>query len=109
MPAASLIALSFLHCRHWMAAVGVLAAGVAFCGFEFNGYLVNPLDIAPRYAGIMIGLARTIGATAGFASPFLVTLITSEVSGLKAFNRTQAPALQNVLRIRSSVQHRNTR
>ena len=62
-----------------MAAVGVLAAGVAFSGCEFNGYMVNPLDIAPRYAGVIIGLAKSIGSVAGFVSPFLVQIITSEV------------------------------
>eukprot|EP00918_Siedleckia_nematoides_P046063 GHVU01100961.1.p1 GENE.GHVU01100961.1~~GHVU01100961.1.p1 ORF type:complete len:789 (+),score=51.77 GHVU01100961.1:92-2458(+) len=78
MPAGALIALSFLPCKHWMAAVGVLAAGVAFSGFEFNGYMVNPLDIAPRYAGVIIGISKTVGAIAGFTSPFLVHTITSE-------------------------------
>ena len=38
-------------------------------GFVYAGFQVNILDIAPRYAGIVMGICNSIGSAAGFLSP----------------------------------------
>ena len=45
-------------------------------GFVYAGFQVNILDIAPRFAGIVMGICNSIGSVAGFLSPMLVGFIT---------------------------------
>lgn len=47
------------------------AAGIVYAGFQ-----VNMLDIAPRNASIVMGIANGTANTAGFLSPMLVGFIT---------------------------------
>ncbi|XP_073241577.1 vesicular glutamate transporter 3-like [Porites lutea] len=46
----------------------------------YPAYTVNMLDIAPRYASIIMGICNTIGTTAGFVSPTVVGFITQHQS-----------------------------
>ncbi|KAJ8976161.1 hypothetical protein NQ317_002049 [Molorchus minor] len=52
-----------------------LSIGVAFSGFAISGFNVNHLDIAPRYASILMGVSNGIGTIAGCICPFVVDLI----------------------------------
>ena len=63
-----------------------LVLGVGFSGVNATGYAVNHLDIAPRYAGLLMGLSNTFGSMPGFLSPMLTGYIAhSKV--LHQFNR----------------------
>lgn len=53
-----------------------LTLGVAFSGFAISGYNVNHLDIAPRYASILMGLSNGIGTLAGMVCPIVIDFIT---------------------------------
>ena len=49
----------------------------------FNGSsnltnLINAHDIAPNYAGTIYGIINTVGTTAGFIAPLVVTYFTQE-------------------------------
>uniref|UniRef100_A0A336M060 CSON006318 protein n=1 Tax=Culicoides sonorensis TaxID=179676 RepID=A0A336M060_CULSO len=57
-------------------AVTALTLGVAFSGFAISGYNVNHLDIAPRYASILMGLSNGIGTIAGIICPIVIDHIT---------------------------------
>ena len=58
--------------------VAFMCIAVAFFGLSFTGFMVNPLDIAPKYAGIIIGLSNCISTTPGFIGPSLVGIITRD-------------------------------
>lgn len=58
--------------------VSFMCIAVAFFGFSFTGFMVNPLDIAPRYAGIIIGISNCVSTTPGFIGPSLVGIITKD-------------------------------
>ncbi|XP_065355466.1 vesicular glutamate transporter 1 [Calliphora vicina] len=63
----------FLFVAHSDTATGAMFAltcGVAFSGFAISGYNVNHLDIAPRYASILMGLSNGIGTLAGIIVPY---------------------------------------
>uniref|UniRef100_A0A1B0A1J9 Major facilitator superfamily (MFS) profile domain-containing protein n=1 Tax=Glossina pallidipes TaxID=7398 RepID=A0A1B0A1J9_GLOPL len=63
----------FLFVAHSNTATGAMFAltcGVAFSGFAISGYNVNHLDIAPRYASILMGLSNGIGTLAGIIVPY---------------------------------------
>jgi ACS family sodium-dependent inorganic phosphate cotransporter len=46
---------------------GIIATTVTlgFCGFARGGFSVNHMDIAPKYAGIVMGVSNTAGTLAG--------------------------------------------
>uniref|UniRef100_A0A1I8G8S5 MFS domain-containing protein n=1 Tax=Macrostomum lignano TaxID=282301 RepID=A0A1I8G8S5_9PLAT len=46
-----------------------LTIAVSFSGFAISGYNVNHLDIAPRYASVLMGLSNGIGTFSGMLVP----------------------------------------
>ena len=38
--------------------------------------MVNHLDIAPRFAGILMGISNSVATIAGIISPYVVGLLT---------------------------------
>ena len=43
---------------------------------------MNNLDIAPKYAGIVLGFSNMIGTIPGFLGPIVAKLIAKEVNGV---------------------------
>ncbi|KAK7110094.1 sialin-like [Littorina saxatilis] len=75
---ALLIALGYVDCTQPVAAIALLVMAVSIAGFQYSGFLVNHVDIAPQYAGILFGISNSIAAVTGFLSPFVVGVITEE-------------------------------
>ncbi|KAG4070847.1 hypothetical protein HA402_011073 [Bradysia odoriphaga] len=61
-------------------ALTALTLGVAFSGFAISGYNVNHLDIAPRYASILMGISNGIGTLAGLICPIAIDHIVEDKS-----------------------------
>jgi ACS family sodium-dependent inorganic phosphate cotransporter len=49
-------------------------------GTYFPGMKVNALDLSPNYAGTLMALVNGIGAIAGIVTPYLVGVLTPDVS-----------------------------
>ncbi|KOX76334.1 Vesicular glutamate transporter 3 [Melipona quadrifasciata] len=64
--------------RNGTAAIFALACGVACSGFAISGFNVNHLDIAPRYASILMGMSNGVGTIAGLLVPFFVDYVTEK-------------------------------
>lgn len=62
--------------KSYSEAIVALTIGVAFSGFAISGFNVNHLDIAPKYASILMGLSNGIGTIAGCICPFVVHNLT---------------------------------
>jgi len=75
-----LIGLSYLDCTQTALAVVLLVLAVTMSGLVSCGYYVNHMDIAPQYAGTLMGLSNGISALAGFAPPYFVFAVTQSVS-----------------------------
>ena len=58
-----------------------LVLGVGFSGLNAIGYAVNHLDIAPPFAGVLMGLTNTFASTPGFISPQITGFVTSNKVG----------------------------
>lgn len=59
-------------------AIGLLCTGVGITGLNATGYAVNILDIAPRFAGVIIGFSNVFGSMPGFISPMIVGYLTTK-------------------------------
>lgn len=78
-------ALFFLvvaHAKTYEQATMALTFGVAFSGFAISGFNVNHLDIAPRYASILMGMSNGIGTIAGLFCPIVVDHLTEKKVGM---------------------------
>uniref|UniRef100_A0A1A9VAA2 Major facilitator superfamily (MFS) profile domain-containing protein n=1 Tax=Glossina austeni TaxID=7395 RepID=A0A1A9VAA2_GLOAU len=58
------------------AAVVLLTLATMFHGAVSSGPLASIVDIAPNYAGIVLGISGTIGVLPGFISPYVVGVLT---------------------------------
>ena len=62
-----------------MWAILFLSLSVGSIGFSISGFPVNNLDVAPKYAGIILGFANMIGTIPGFLGPIVAKQIAKEV------------------------------
>ncbi|KAI1721070.1 major facilitator superfamily domain-containing protein [Ditylenchus destructor] len=62
-------------------AVLAMIIAVGCSGFAISGFNVNHLDIAPRYAAILMGFSNGIGTLAGLTCPFVVEMLTDGGDG----------------------------
>lgn len=64
--------------------MALIVLGVGISGFQFSGYLVNHVDIAPRYAGLLMGVSNCLACFSGFVGPVMVQVVTKDVSTARA-------------------------
>lgn len=58
----------------------ILLSFQGLSGFQFSGFLVNHVDIAPRYAGTLFGLSNTFATISGIVAPFAASVIAPDVN-----------------------------
>ncbi|GFO24631.1 vesicular glutamate transporter 1 [Plakobranchus ocellatus] len=78
VPAVMLIALGYVDCSKPALAIVLLILAVSLTGSQYSGYLVNHVDIAPKFAGILFGISNSLAAVTGFISPVVVGVITQK-------------------------------
>ena len=60
-------------------AVTFLTLSTAFAGVGLSGYHVNHLDIAPRFAGVIMGITNLASVLSGIVAPQVAKAIAIEV------------------------------
>lgn len=69
-----------------VAAVTFITLGVALASFAYSSFSVNYLDIAPQFAGVLMGICNSFATVAGIVSPILTGyIVTTPVRFLKFF------------------------
>nr|CAG4647849.1 EOG090X04X8 [Moina brachiata]SVE92971.1 EOG090X04X8 [Moina brachiata] len=66
------------YTRDTTIAITALVLAVGFSGFAISGFNVNHLDIAPRYASILMGISNGVGTLSGMFCPIVVESLTKE-------------------------------
>jgi ACS family sodium-dependent inorganic phosphate cotransporter-like MFS transporter 6/7/8 len=66
------------YSKNPIAAIAYLTIAVGFSGFAISGFNVNHLDIAPRYASILMGISNGCGTLAGMLCPVVVESLTTK-------------------------------
>lgn len=63
-----------------------LTLSVGLGAFSISGYMANPLDIAPQFSSIIIGMSNTFATVPGLISPILTGyIVTTPVSICNSF------------------------
>ncbi|KAM9493106.1 sialin [Clarias gariepinus] len=79
VPAIFLIAVVFSGCSGVLA-VTFLTLSNTFGGISAAGVFINQMDIAPQYAGILLGITNTFGTIPGILAPIAVGQLVKDQS-----------------------------
>ncbi|XP_063486103.1 sialin isoform X11 [Symphalangus syndactylus] len=76
-PAVFLVAAGFIGCDYSLA-VAFLTISTTLGGFCSSGFSINHLDIAPSYAGILLGITNTFATIPGMVGPVIAKSLTPD-------------------------------
>ncbi|XP_015281863.1 PREDICTED: sialin isoform X1 [Gekko japonicus] len=74
-PAVFLVAAGFIGCDYKLA-VAFVTISTTLGGFSTSGYSINHLDIAPSYAGILLGITNSFATIPGMVGPLVAKGLT---------------------------------
>ncbi|XP_031466706.1 sialin isoform X3 [Phasianus colchicus] len=74
-PAVFLVAAGFIGCNYELA-VAFVTISTTLGGFCTSGYSINHLDIAPSYAGILLGITNSFATIPGMVGPVIAKNLT---------------------------------
>lgn len=78
-PGVGMIAASYAGCDR-TAVVVLFTVSTGTMGTFYPGMKVNALDLSPNYAGTLMAIVNGIGAFTGIITPYLVGVLTPDVS-----------------------------
>jgi len=61
-----------------VSSVTFITIGVAMAAFAYSSFSVNYLDIAPQFAGLLMGICNSFATVAGIVSPILTGYIVTD-------------------------------
>lgn len=76
-PAVFLVAAGYIGCNYSLAVV-FLTISTTLGGFCSSGFSINHLDIAPSYAGILLGITNTFATVPGMIGPVIAKSLTPD-------------------------------
>ncbi|XP_059205309.1 sialin [Centropristis striata] len=78
LPAAALlVAVSYAGCSHILT-ITCLTLSSTIGGITASGVFINQIDIAPRYAGFLLGITNTFGTIPGIVAPIATGYFTED-------------------------------
>ncbi|XP_008291105.1 sialin [Stegastes partitus] len=77
LPAAFLVAVGYAGCSHILT-VTFLTLSTTAGGTSAPGVYINQIDIAPRYAGFLLGITNTFGTIPGVVAPIVTGYFTEK-------------------------------
>ena len=72
-------------CKSFDSRICLIYLGIGSLGFQWSGYLVNHVDIAPQFAGVLMGISNCLACLSGIVGPLMVNIITEDVSAVCNF------------------------
>ncbi|XP_056154475.1 sialin isoform X2 [Lampris incognitus] len=79
LPAGLLVAVGYAGCSGNLA-ITLLTFSTAMGGTSAAGVFINQIDIAPRYAGVLLGITNTFGTIPGVVAPIVTGYLTEDHS-----------------------------
>lgn len=71
-----MVSTSYVGCEGTSLAVVLFSLALGVSNLNAASYNVNHLDIAPRYAGVLMGITNSAGTIPGIIGPFVVGVLT---------------------------------
>uniref|UniRef100_A0A1A7X3F5 Sialin n=2 Tax=Iconisemion striatum TaxID=60296 RepID=A0A1A7X3F5_9TELE len=79
LPAVFLVPVGYVGCSHILT-VTFLTLSTSLGGTSSPGVFINQIDIAPRYAGFLLGITNTFGTIPGVMAPIVTGYFTEDHS-----------------------------
>ncbi|XP_020610537.1 sialin-like isoform X1 [Orbicella faveolata] len=76
IPACLMVATSYVGCDNTTLAVVLFSLALGITALNMSSYNVNHLDIAPRYAGVLMGITNSAATIPGMVGPYVVGYLT---------------------------------
>ncbi|XP_077343508.1 sialin [Lithobates pipiens] len=76
-PAGFLLAAGYTGCNYTLAVV-FLTLSTTLGGMSIAGYSINHLDIAPSFAGLLLGITNSFATIPGMIGPVIAKILTHE-------------------------------
>ncbi|CAH8489489.1 unnamed protein product [Schistosoma turkestanicum] len=76
-PAILMILITLFDCHNKYAVVILLTFGLFLSSGVFSGGMLSPIEITPKYSGLLFSISNSIGALTGFLSPIVANALTS--------------------------------
>ena len=81
IPTCLMVSTSYVGCDDTTLAVVLFSLALGLLALNTSSYNVNHLDIAPRYAGVLMGITNSAATIPGMIGPYVVGYLTNnEVS-----------------------------
>lgn len=77
-PACALIALGYVSKGHTELAIGLLTLAVGINAATYLGFQVNHIDLAPNYAGTLMGITNCAANIMSIIAPLFVGFIVTD-------------------------------
>ena len=71
-----MVATSYVGCQSTSLAVVLFSLALGTSNINAASFNVNHLDIAPRYAGVLMGITNSAGTIPGIIGPYVVGILT---------------------------------
>uniref|UniRef100_A0A914C6I4 Major facilitator superfamily (MFS) profile domain-containing protein n=2 Tax=Acrobeloides nanus TaxID=290746 RepID=A0A914C6I4_9BILA len=71
-----LVLIGYCKCGQETLVIVLLTLSVGISGLQYAGFVVNYLDIAPTFAGPILGIGNTLSCCAGILAPLLMGWMT---------------------------------
>ena len=81
LPGILLIGTGYITCHNPYIGVAILALAVGFSGLQYPGLMVNHVDNAPPFAGVLFGISNTAATIPGILAPYAIGRLTAGVNG----------------------------
>lgn len=78
-PGLGVLLASYAGCDKVLVTI-LFTVGMGLMGFCYASLRVNSLDLSPNYAGSIMALANGISSVSGMATPYLIGVLTPNVS-----------------------------
>ncbi|XP_013788638.2 putative inorganic phosphate cotransporter [Limulus polyphemus] len=80
-----LLGVTWAGCND-MLSISLFVLGMGFNGFIFSGFMVTHVDMAPDFAGTLMGMTNGVANLAGILAPYAVGVITEHKQTLHQWN-----------------------
>lgn len=93
-PAAFMIAATYAGCYHLLVVIYFIIS-IGAQGFITCGTMINPMDLSPNYASAISSLTNASGSLTGVVAPYVVGIMTPNVSSQLSHNHATRNAIIN--------------
>lgn len=75
-----LVLIGYCSCGQEALVILFITLSIGLSGMQYAGFVVNYLDVAPTFAGPILGIGNTLSGVAGILAPKFMGWLTPNVS-----------------------------